>query len=155
MAHTGVMATPPPPTGPAASPPRSPRRQLRNIGLLSVLSAPVTGFVVWILVAILVGEEKLESAEGQTGLGLALFATPVVIGLAITAWAQFATTVPPLPKLVTVAKGSIGGGVLLLVIGMSSLITAADASIGGALLVIAGLVLAGTGVALIASARKP
>lgn len=142
---------PPPPKPVAAA--RSSRRKLRDIGLLVALSAPVSGFFVWIIVAALIGEERLEDQTGQTALGLSLFAVPVVIGLAIVAWAQFARAEPELPKLRTLAKVMIGIGWLAVAGGLIATVTASDASIGGALLLMAGVVVCGAGVALFASSR--
>lgn len=142
---------PPPPKPVAAA--SSSRRKLRDIGLLVALSAPVSGFFVWIIVAALIGEERLESETGQTVLGLALFAVPVVIGLAIAARGQFARTEPQLPKLRTTAKAMIALGWLGVAGGIASVVTASDASIGGALLLMAGVVVCGAGVAVYASSR--
>ena len=148
------MTLPPPPTGSPVAGGRSARRVLRDIGLLIALSAPVSGFFVWIIVAALVGEQRLESETGQTVLGLSLFAVPVVIGLLIAAWAQFARKVPQLPKLKSVAKVIIALGWIAVAAGFVAIVTASDASIGGALLLMAGVVLCGAGVAVYASSRN-
>ncbi len=113
----------------------------------------MSGFFVWIIVALIVGEDQLEGESGQTLLGLSLFVVPVVIGLLIAGWAQFARDEPQLPKLATVAKGSIAVGVLLFAVGLLAA-AATDASIGAGLLLIAGVVLCGAGVALYASVRN-
>lgn len=147
-----TLDMPPPPSAPPVRG-RSPRRILRDIGFLVALSAPVSGFFVWIIVALIVGEDQLEGESGQTLLGLSLFVVPVVIGLLIAGWAQFARDEPQLPKLATVAKGSIAVGVLLFAVGLLAA-AATDASIGAGLLLIAGVVLCGAGVALYASVRN-
>ena len=148
------MTLPPPPTGSPVAGGRSARRVLRDIGLLIALSAPVSGFFVWIIVAVLVGEDRLEGQNGQTALGLALFAVPVVIGLSIAGWAQFARKVPQLPKLNSVAKVMIAMGWIAVAAGFVAIVTASDASIGGALLLMAGVVVCGAGVALYGSSRN-
>ena len=109
---------------------------------------------MWIIVAALVGEQRLESETGQTVLGLSLFAVPVVIGLVIAGWAQFARKVPPLPKLNSLAKVMIAMGWIAVAAGFVAIATASDASIGGALLLMAGVVLCGAGVAVYASSRN-
>ncbi len=143
------MLPPPKPVAAASSS----RRKLRDIGLLVALSAPVSGFFVWIIVAALIGEERLEGQNGQTALGLSLFAVPVVIGLAIVGWAQFSKSEPALPKLRTLAKVMVGVGWLAVAGGIIAVVTASDASIGGALLLMAGVVVCGAGVAVYASSR--
>ena len=127
---------------------------LRDIGFLVVVSAPVSGFFVWIVVAALIGEQRLETESGQTTLGLSLFAVPVVIGLLIAAWAQFAPTIPRLPQLNSVAKVMIAVGWLAVAGGIAAVLTASDASIGGALLTMAGVVLCGAGVAIYAASKS-
>ena len=98
----------------------------------------MSGFLLWIVVAVILGEERLEGESGQTGLGLAVLVAPLVIGLALAAWAHFAAEPPEL------TVGSLGGmliglGVIFVLLGLFSVLTESDSSIGGGVLVLAGL----------------
>ncbi len=132
---------PPPPEGdPAFGPPN----HVRTLGILLALSTPMSGFLLWIVVAVILGEERLEGESGQTGLGLAVLVAPLVVGAGLALWAHVASEPPQLT-----ARGLggifIGMGVVAVLLGLFSVMTESDASIGGGVLVLAGFTIAAGG----------
>ncbi len=145
-----MASTPPPPEALSSKPPPN---NLRTLGILFALSAPISGFLLWIVVAVVVGEDRLEGESGQTAVGFAVLVSPVVIGLAVAAWAHFAG------NRVQVSASTIGAsllvaGIALGLLGLFSGLTSQDASIGGGLLVIAGIVLGGSGAWVLRAAGR-
>ena len=147
--------TPPPPKAPAPAPARSPRRILRDGGLLLALSAPISGLILWSAAATLIGEHRVENASGSsTPLGYVIWAMPAIIGLGIAAWAHFAKDEPTLPGKTAVVGAMIAFGVLATALGLWSITTEPTASIGGGLLALTGAVLAGGGVIVLFGDRR-
>ncbi len=114
---------------------------IQILGGLLVLSTPVTGFVSYAALAIALGEDRLETADGLTVLGWLAILVPAVAGaamiavgfvrpVALTRRALMITTA-------TVASGAVGLGAW----SVRSSAADGDASIGGSLLVMVGLVL--------------
>ncbi len=136
-----MASTPPPPEG---NPVVGPANHVRTLGILIALSTPISGFLLWIVAAVILGEERLEGDSAQTGLGLAFLAAPLVIGAALFLWAHFAA-VPPTMTVHSLGTMFIGLGIIVVLLGLFSVLTASDASIGGGVLVLAGLISAATG----------
>lgn len=136
-----MASTPPPPKG---SPVGKPANHVRTLGILLALSTPMSGFLLWIVVAVILGEERLEGESGQTGLGLAVLVAPLLIGVALALWAHFASEPPELTAR-SLGAMFIGLGVVFVLLGLFSLLTETDASIGGGILVLAGLTTAAGG----------
>lgn len=129
---TGDM--PPPPRRPAGT------NWLRVGGVIAAFSAPISGFVLYALVAVLVGEDQLEDRDGLTGLGWSMFVLPVVVGLGLLA-ISFTGQTGPSRQVVGMVLG--GFAVCCLLGGLAALFTAdaGDASIGGGLLILTGFAL--------------
>ena len=92
-------------------------------------------------VAILVGEERLEGADGLTALGWATFALPVLIGATLIA-ASFSRWAGPGRRIVGLLF--VAAAVCCFVLPMYALFTSPrfDAVIGGGILMIASIPLA-------------
>lgn len=135
----------PPPPQPAGT------NWLRTGGIIMALSAPISGLVLYAVVAILVGEERLEDDGGLTALGLLPFAVPVVIGGVLVALSY---TGRAGPSRTMIGLGVGGLAVLCAAVGLLSLLTAeaGDASIGGGVLILAAVALGGLAVGLIRAA---
>lgn len=135
------MSSIPPPAGdPIGQPPN----HLRTLGILLALSTPISGFLLWIVVAVIAGEERLEGESGQTLLGFVVLLTPLVVGVGLAGWANVATSPPTLSRR-GVGVLLCGIGVALVLLGVSSVVLASDASIGGGILVLGGLALCAAG----------
>lgn len=122
-------------------PPRPPTTNwLRLVGIIVACSAPVSGFLLYAIVATAAGEDRLEGDGGLTILGLMMFVIPVVVGLGLIAY-SFTDRSGPDRRTVGFAVGGIGA--LLFCFGLWSLISAndGDASIGGGLLILAAAIL--------------
>jgi len=128
------------------------RKMMRVLGLVLALSTPISAIISFALVAIVIGEDRLEGANGDTTvLGYAVMAAPLVVGLAMAAWAHIGL---PVPDRQSVALSVGLFGLLCIVIGGWSVGTAdGDASIGGALLIFFGLACAVVGLGLFVSGR--
>ncbi|NNF69281.1 MAG: hypothetical protein HKN01_05880 [Acidimicrobiia bacterium] len=128
------------------------RTVMRNFGLGLVLASPVAAFVSFAVFSIVFGEERFEGADGVTGLGVAVLALPLFLGIGVAAWAQFGG---PVPTRTTVAIGAGTLGVLWVVLGVWSAVgSGSDPSIGGGILVLFGLASLATGIALWRSPRS-
>lgn len=127
--------------GPPEAADRSP---LRRAGIVLVLSSPVTGLLLWALVASLVGEDRLEGPDAWPVVGTALFWLPALFGLIVIAWSA---TSWPVPDRRAAAGGAVVFGALLAVVGLFQLVGAepGDADIGGALLLLGGPAIAALG----------
>lgn len=125
----------PPPPRPAET------NWLRVGGLIIALSAPISGFVLYAFVSVLIGEDRLEGDGGLTGIGWLMFVLPVVVGLGLLAM-SFNGWAGPNRRVVGMAAGGLAACCLLG--GLLALVTAdaGDASIGGGLLLLCGLALA-------------
>ncbi len=111
------------------------------MGLILILSTPISGFVSYAITAILVGEERLEGANGLTALGWIAIGIPAILGLAVVLWSR--TTVP-LPGRKAVAMVMTGTALAIGAIGARSAQVsseAGDASIGGGLAIIFAIAL--------------
>ena len=136
---------PPPP-----KPPRDPkRRRIRDIGLLIALTSPITGFILWIVVAIIIGEDRLEGSNNEGLYPWLMSAIFVVIGLAIAGRAQFGESVPRTPSRLTAAIFVGVLGFALIGLGLWSVSTTElGAPIGGGILLFAGIASIAVGIGL-------
>ena len=117
------------------------RRTLRVIGFVTALSTPISAFVSFALVAIIFGEDRLEGADGLTGLGVVSMLLPVLAGALLILWSWSPL---PVPSTKNAAKLLGGLGIVVVGVGIYSTVTSAetrDPSIGGGLLVLIGFVL--------------
>lgn len=115
-------------------------RTLRRTGALVILSTPVSGIISYAALATIIGEGRLETADGSTPLGVAALAMPLAIGAALIAWSF---TERPAPSPRRVALVALGLGAALVVVGMVSLTTggAGDPNIGGGVVMLGGIAL--------------
>ena len=127
------------------------RKMMRSFGLIVALSTPVTGFIAFAIIAIVVGEDRLEDATGTTPLGYASIALPLAIGLTLAAYAHFGG---PLPSRKQSAVGLGAFGLVYIAVGLGSVLTSESASIGGALVVMFGIALLVASAALVLVAGR-
>lgn len=126
--------TPPPPQRP---PLKLRNRPVRLAGILLACSTPITGFLSYAILAILLGESRLEGSDGLTGAGVAALIGPAILGALLVLW-SFLTIKSPNRQ--TIALAAAATGATLLGVGLWSTLSASnDASIGGGLLVMAAL----------------
>ncbi|MEM9563152.1 MAG: hypothetical protein AAGA93_11065 [Actinomycetota bacterium] len=139
---------PPPPMAGARS-----RSELRGYGIAVLASSPVAGFVLFALVATLVGEDRLEGQDAWPLATPAMFVLPAAVGLAMIVWSF---TSWPLPGRRSVGAAALvvgllaAGGVVVSVAGS----TAGDANIGLGFLVLAAPALIALGVGLLLGSRS-
>jgi hypothetical protein len=114
---------------------------VRDIGILLVVSAPVTALLSFAALSVLVGEDRLEGAGGPTVWGWASMAAPVAAGVALVVVGSLRPT-PVGDRHLTVITGAVA--LVSLALGLAAILVAGegDASIGGGLLVLVGVVLA-------------
>ncbi len=138
---------PPPPAGARSRP------ELRGYGIAVLASSPVAGFVLFALVATLVGEDRLEGPEAWPLAVPAMFALPAAVGLAMIVWSF---TSWPAPGRRPVGVGVLVVGLLAAVGVVVSLVdsTAGDANIGLGFLVLAAPTLIALGVGLLLGSRS-
>ena len=108
---------------------------MRNLGLLLALSTPITAFITFALVAITIGEARLEDASGATPLGYLVMALPLIVGLAFAAYAHFGGLLPTRNQSALVLAAF---GLVCIAAGLVSTLTSDDASIGGGFLFMFG-----------------
>ena len=136
---------PPPPVVP---PPEPQTQTARTVAVLLILSTPISGIVTFALVAILFGEDRLETGSGLTSSGAVAYAIPAILGLGLLLWSI--STVPfPRPRVIA---GTLCVLALIFVaIGLRSSQQSAelgDPSIGGPLLVFFALPMLATALVL-------
>jgi hypothetical protein len=125
---------PPPPQPPATN-------WLRIGGIIAALSAPISGFVLYALGSVLIGEDRLEDQNGLTGIGWMMFVIPVVVGLGLLAMSLTGRTGPS-RRVAGLTAAALAVGCLLAGVVAMGNADPGDASIGGGLLMLAGLGLA-------------
>lgn len=118
----------------------------RLTGLLLVGANVIPGIILYAALAVLIGEDRLETESGLTALGTVATFAPMVVGVIILAFSG------PLWERLPVRSEQVGlgvtvVGVVLLFLGALALVTApqGDANIGAGLLVLVstGLVVGG------------
>lgn len=145
---------PPPPTSDDARPTKNPARSFRIAGFVLACSTPITGLIAYAFVAIVVGEQHLETSEGTTTAGWLTMSLPILAGACLVAW-SFAN--PKAPRARTIAVLCAAASAVALGLGLFSIASASaasDASIGGALLVVMSVPLAIGAAAALWSARR-
>lgn len=122
-------------------------------GLVLVCSTPISGFVSYALVSILLGETRLEGPSGLTPAGWVAISSPVTLGAGLVLW-SFVN--PWAPRRRTMAALLALGAALLAGVGLWSTVASAgrgDASIGGGLLVLASIPI-GVGAVVLSRLRR-
>ncbi len=113
-----------------------------RIGVGLILSTPVSGFVTWIVTAILVGEERLEGEQALTGAGWLVSALPALVGVGLIA-ADLLGLGPALERVLGDRRRYAllaTFGLAMVGIGLWSLTqSGSDPNIGGGLLILLGL----------------
>ena len=131
------------------------RRTVRWVGIILACSTLISGLVTSALVAVLIGEQRLEGPTGSTVLSLAAFLMPLYVGLSIVVWSYRASKFPRAK-----AVGAMMGVVGVVFIGaavwsITKIAGQGDASIGGGLLMLVGIGLVAGSAVLVGRDRAP
>jgi hypothetical protein len=116
---------------------------MRVAGIALACSTPISGLLSYALVAIVLGESRLEGDDGLTIAGMVVLGLPLILGAALAVWN------PPVPsrQVLGIVAAAVAGAFVGVGLWSSSRSAAlGDASIGGGLLVLAAVP---TGVAAI------
>jgi len=117
-------------------------------------STPITGFISYALIAIIVGETSLEGSDAIRGAGIAAFTLPFVLGGAVV---LISVWKPRTPTMRAMALVLAAVSVIFMTIGLWSTVSSeapGDASIGGGLLVFASIA-TGTAAIIVRRSKRP
>lgn len=155
---------PPPPTASTTDRPTSGQDRGNNpyrlVGLILLFTPLIPGIALFAIVALIFGEEILESNGEATLLGLVIIFVPNIVGAIITMLAKPLHQRFPL-TVRGIAKGAMGLGLICLLIATLSLMDVingtepGDANIGAGVLAVLGVMAFGLGsVGLLANASR-